>query len=104
MVSGGRQENRRTVASTMIRPSQKLGIAIAAVTARRETLSSQEFRRRALNSPIGTPISHEIITAIMAICAEIGPRRNTCSRSGSLVQNEYPRSPRATSCIQDRYC
>ena len=53
---------------------------------------------------MGTPNSHDSTTAKMAIWAEMGPRRRIIWLMGSLVQNEYPISPRNTWPIQDRYC
>ena len=57
----------------------------------------------ALSMPTGTPISQENSTAIIAIWAEMGPRRAIKALIGSLVQKDVPKSPVMTSRIQSKY-
>src|SRR5579859_5281730 len=101
--SGGRHVKKRIPSRMMIKPIQKLGIAMHTVARTLATASSQEFRRTALKSPTGMPKSHEIMSASTAISALIGARRRITWLIDSLVQNDVPKSPWSTEPTQARY-
>ena len=70
----------------------------------RETLSPRLLGRSALTIATGMPTIQDRTTEMTAISAVSGPRRRIMSATLSARKNERPKSPRAMSFIQLRYC
>src|SRR5258705_4411629 len=104
MMIGALYPNQKSSASTISSPSQNPGTAMKRTESVRTSASAQPFGRIALRMPTGSPTSHEMIRARIAISAESGPRWRMRSRTVSPRKNDLPSSPVAMSRIQRTYC
>ena len=70
----------------------------------RATLSAALLERSALTMATGMPTTQDRTTEMAAISAVSGPRRRIMSATLSARKNERPKSPRAMSFTQLKYC
>src|SRR5437588_8537607 len=85
-------------------PSQKLGTDTPHNDALLASTSQAVLRRTAASTPAGIAIASAMSTARQASSTVIGSFFATVVITGSRVRIERPRSPRAASAAQRRYC
>ena len=75
-------------------PNQKTGTETPIALIRAMTKSGSVPRRSAANTPIGMPTSVETSSALTASSSVLGSRWPMRWATGSLLDNEMPKSPR----------